>query len=128
MLSVFTFLTVRFYVRGPSGPLRWSGLWRKRAATTVRQENGRFPGSCQKSTVEVGKSQENQSRNQIQLAQRAQSFLAAAWLRRLYSTVTCIWQRGTRGEDRAISLFGSCPSVLIPKPSQRLNSFGSSLS
>jgi hypothetical protein len=102
--------------------------WRNGAATTVHQENGRFPGSCQESTVEDEKSQGNQSGNQFQFAQRARSFLAAARLRRLYSTLTGIGQFGTCDEDRAISLFGSHPSVLIPMPSQRLSSFGSSLS
>jgi hypothetical protein len=47
---------------------------------------------------------------------------------RLYSTLTGIWQFGTWGKERAVSLFDSHPSVLIPMLSQRFRGFGFSLS
>jgi hypothetical protein len=87
----------------------------------------RSKGPCN-TVTEVRKSPENQSGNQFQYARRALSFLAPTWRQRLYSTLTGIWRFGTWGKGRAVSLFGSHPSVLIPMLSQRLRGFGFSLS
>ncbi|HLB97698.1 MAG TPA: hypothetical protein VJK90_08545, partial [Acetobacteraceae bacterium] len=63
-----------------------------------------------------------------QHAQRAPSFLVAAWRRGLSSTLPGVWKSGTSGEDQAISLCNSCPSETIPMALQRLSSFDPSLS